>query len=109
MKLYVSGPMTGLPEWNFPAFNTAAAKVRSLGYEAVNPVDINPDPATPWEMCLRSDLKALCDCDGIVMIHGWEHSKGAHLELMVAHRLAMPVFFINSLHKMTQQPEKNKA
>lgn len=97
MKLYVSGPMSGLPDWNFPAFNAASEKVRALGYEAINPVDINPDPGTPWEMCLRADIKALCDCDGIVMIDGWEKSKGAHLELNVAHRLGMKIFNINSL------------
>jgi Domain of unknown function (DUF4406) len=97
MKLYVSGPMTGLPDWNFPAFNTAAAKVRALGHEAVNPVDVNPDPATPWEMCLRADIKALCDCDGIVLLPGWEKSKGAQLELHIAHRLQMSVHFIETL------------
>jgi hypothetical protein len=97
MKLYISGPMTGIDEHNFPAFNAAAEKVRSMGYQAVNPVDINPDTATPWVMCLRADLKALCDCDGIVLLPGWEKSVGAQLELHVAHRLAMSVHFIETL------------
>lgn len=97
MKLYISGPMTGLPNFNFPAFNAAAAVVRSMGHEAVNPVDINPDSNTPWEVCLRADIKALCDCDGIVLIHGWEHSKGAHLELQVAHRLGLKVLLFEHM------------
>lgn len=96
MKLYISGPMSGLPDWNFPAFNQAAEKVRAWGHDAVNPVDINPDHTTPWEICLRADLKALCDCDGIVLLPGWEKSKGAQLELHVAHRLAMSVHFIET-------------
>lgn len=97
MKLYVSGPMTGYIDHNFPAFNAAAEKVRSLGYEAVNPVDINTDTNTPWVTCLRNDLKALCDCEGIVMLPGWHNSTGAHLELNVAHRLQLPIFFIETL------------
>ena len=97
MRLYVSGPMTGIENHNFPAFNQAAAKVRALGYYAVNPVDINPDPATPWLLCLRADIKALCDCDGIVLLPGWERSTGAQLELHIAHRLGMSVHFIETL------------
>jgi hypothetical protein len=93
-KFYISGPMTGLPDNNFPAFNLAAAKVRSHGYEVVNPVDINPDSSLPWEECLRADIKALCDCDGIVLIRGWQNSKGAQLELHVAHRLGLAVHLI---------------
>ena len=96
-RLYISGPMTGLPDSNFSAFNEAARTVRGLGYYVVNPVDINPDPTTPWEMCLRADLKALCDCDGVVLLPGWQNSKGAQLELHVAHRLGMSIHFIETL------------
>ena len=97
MRLYVSGPMTGIENHNFPAFNAAAAKVRELGHEAINPVDINPDPTTPWLLCLRADIKALCDCDGLVLLPGWERSTGAQLELHIAHRLGMSVHFIETL------------
>lgn len=97
MRLYISGPMTGIVDHNFPAFNAAATKVRALGYDAVNPVDINPDVGTPWAMCLRADIKALCDCDGIVLLPGWEKSNGAQLELHIAHRLQLAVSFIETL------------
>lgn len=90
-RLYLSGPMTGLPALNFPAFDQAAALLRGHGLDVVNPAEVNPDATKPWSQCLREDIKALCDCDAIVLLPGWAHSKGAHLELHVAHRLGLDV------------------
>ena len=90
-RVYISGPMTGMPNFNFPAFNAEAARLRELGYDVVNPVDINPDTATPYNECLRNDLKALLDCDTIAMLDGWMNSNGAHLEMHIAHRVGIRV------------------
>lgn len=93
-RAYISGPMTGMPASNFPAFNQAAEVLQASGLTPVNPVDINPDPNTPWHECMRADIKALCDCDLIVMLPGWQKSQGAQLELHIAHRLGIEVKFI---------------
>lgn len=97
MRIYLSGPMTGLPDLNFPAFHAAAAQLRARGYLVANPAEINPDTTLPWETCMRLDIQALCNCDGIAMMPGWMNSKGAHLELSVAHRLGLKV---NSLQEL---------
>ena len=89
--VYISGPMTGLPELNVPAFNEAAAKLRQAGHVAVNPAEINPSADADWHACMRADIKALCDCDTLVLLPGWQHSKGAQLELHIAHRLGMRI------------------
>jgi hypothetical protein len=91
--VYISGPMTGLPDLNFPAFHAAAQQLRGLGLNAVNPAEINPDNGMSWEACMRADIKALCDCDAIALLPGWERSKGAHLELHIAHRLNLDVVY----------------
>jgi len=90
-RLYLSGPMTGLPQANFPAFHAEAARLRDLGYEVVSPAEINADPSGGWHACMRNDLKALLDCDAICLLDGWEQSQGAHLELHVAHRVGLQV------------------
>lgn len=90
-SLYVSGPMSGLPGLNFPAFHAAAARLRAAGYEVVNPAELNPDPCATWADCMRADIKALMDCDGIALLPGWERSKGATLETQIAWALSMPV------------------
>lgn len=89
--LYVSGPMTGHPDLNFPAFHAAAERLRRKGYAVVNPADLNPDPAAEWRACMRADIKALVDCDGIAMLPGWEKSKGARLERFIAEELKLSI------------------
>jgi hypothetical protein len=39
LKLYVSGPMTGLPEFNFPAFDAMSEFIEQRGMEAISPAD----------------------------------------------------------------------
>lgn len=38
-RIYLAGPMTGLPEHNFPAFHAEAARLRGLGYHVENPAE----------------------------------------------------------------------
>lgn len=90
-RVYISGPMTGLPEHNFPAFHNAAKRLRALGVEVVNPAEINPEPGMPWAWYMRRDIKALMDCDAVATLPGWENSKGATLEVQIATALGMPV------------------
>ena len=71
-RIYIAGPMTGLPDLNFPAFNRAAAILRAAGYEAINPAEINPDPTAGWEACMRADIAELVKCDGVALLPGWE-------------------------------------
>jgi hypothetical protein len=92
-RIYLSGPMAGLPDHNFPAFHAQAAQLRAAGYEVVNPAELQNSGKT-WEQCLRTDLREMCTCDAIALMPGWESSKGANLELHVAHRLGMEVMHL---------------
>ncbi len=58
--IYISGPMSGLPECNYPAFNAAAAHLRALGYSVENPAE-NPDPDTDTDKPTEEQDKSLCE------------------------------------------------
>ena len=88
-RFYISGPMSGLPQCNFPAFHAAAARLRDQGYTVVNPAEFGEESGKTWEQYMRQDIKALCDCDTIYLLPGWHESKGAQLELHIAHRIGM--------------------
>ena len=93
MKIYISGPMTGLPALNFPAFHAAAAELRAAGLDVVNPAEICPDHTMAWADCMRADIVALMECDAIAMLPGWMDSKGARLERHIAVELGMAVHY----------------
>lgn len=96
-RVYISGPMSGLPNHNFPAFYAAADLLRVAGFDPVNPAELNPDTGRQWHEYLRADLKALCDCDMLALLPGWERSEGAHLEVHVAHRLRIEISTVEEL------------
>lgn len=92
MKLYLAGPMTGYAELNFPAFHAEAARLRSLGFEIVNPAEINVDPLAQWLDCMRADIRGLVTCDGVALLPGWERSRGARIEQGLARDLGLRVY-----------------
>ncbi len=92
-RLYLAGPMTGIEALNFPAFHAEAFRLRALGYNVVNPAEINVDPTKGWSECMRADIAQLVKCDGIALLPGWEQSRGARLECHIAQQLGMDVVF----------------
>lgn len=97
MKVYVAGPMTGIPEFNYPAFHAAAAQLRAAGFEVLNPAELNPDTGRAWEYYMRRDLAALVACEAVAVLPNWYESRGARLEVNVAAALSMPVLPVEML------------
>lgn len=91
MKVYIAGPMTGLPDWNFPAFAEAAKLLSGEGHDVVNPAALHDHTDQPWLFYMKSALKAMLDCDSVYALHGCSMSKGASIELQLARSLGMPV------------------
>jgi hypothetical protein len=118
MKIYVAGPMRGIPEFNFPAFHQAAAQLRAEGHDVFNPaerdiekhggVDISKGNATGdnaiaeaqhgfnLREALKDDLQFIClHADAVAVLTGWENSKGAQAEVATAYALGLKVFNFN--------------
>jgi hypothetical protein len=97
MKLYLAGPMSGYAELNFPAFHAETARLRALGFQIVNPAEINADPSAGWLECMRADIKQLVDCDGVALLPRWNESRGASIEQTLARDLGLRVFVASHL------------
>lgn len=92
MRVYIAGPMTGIPALNYPAFHAETARLRALGHEVVSPAEINDGlEHEGWVACMRRDVVALTTCRALQLLSGWENSRGAQLELGIARALEMQV------------------
>lgn len=97
MKLYLSGPMTGRPQLNYPAFFEEATRLRTLGYTVMNPAELGLNMDVPWSECMRSAVRLLLDCQGVAMLPAWQGSRGARLERRLAEELHMLVLDAHSI------------
>lgn len=105
-KVYVAGPMTGIPQFNIPAFDALAAKLRAKGNTVVSPAELDSHEirqellASPdgqyafgstigatkmtWADFLARDVKLIADeISEIVVLPNWQYSRGARLEVFV--------------------------
>ena len=88
LKIYICGPMTGLPDLNFPAFDEARDILKAEGLIVVSPADLERNrPPLSYQENLRDDLHYFLQCDAIYLLKGWEKSNGARLEKFVAQKL----------------------
>jgi hypothetical protein len=93
MKIYLAGKISGRQLGEaMHHFNSTALLLRARGYEVVNPFELHDTYDKEWTEFMRTDIKALCDCDAIVMLYGWHESKGAKLEQHIAQELGMKIF-----------------
>lgn len=100
---YLAGPMTGRRNFNFPAFDAAAADLRAQGLHIVSPAELDRvfgfDPrnmegtsaeldALDWDRAtaIRRDLDAILhpECRGVYLLPGWLNSRGSLVELALA-------------------------
>lgn len=115
--IYVAGPMTGIPNFNFPLFNKVAAFLRAEGHTVFNPaervierhggVDISADNPTGdpelaakthgfnRRIALKEDLEFIClHADTICLLPGWIDSMGARAEYCTAQAFNLDVIFV---------------
>lgn len=87
MRVYICGPMTGLPGFNYPAFDAAEKRLRAQGYEVENPAN-NPQQDC-WLDYMRQAVAQLAECDAVYLLPGWRESRGAQVEYQLARGLGL--------------------
>jgi nucleoside 2-deoxyribosyltransferase len=110
MKIYISGPMSGYKEMNFPAFHATSARLRNQGYTVISPAEVlipqyppsfkpttTEEKTAMWVAFMREDIKYLMDADVVAVLPNWEDSKGAVIEVNLAKSLGMEIICADTL------------
>lgn len=95
MNVYLAGPMRGYPQYNFPAFTAACRELRAAGYDVQSPHERDLgegfDPGQSLQgqgfdlrAALLWDMGAVLASDAVVVLPGWQDSKGATAEVALA-------------------------
>lgn len=104
MKVYLAGPMRGLPDWNYLAFDKAEIAWRDAGHHVFNPARLARALGYDFSSCngkadkphlqhiMMSDIACLYSSDAIALLPGWENSAGATVELAMAQFLGLLVY-----------------
>ncbi|MDR7253749.1 hypothetical protein J2X46_002739 [Nocardioides sp. BE266] len=95
MRLYVAGPMSGLPDFNYRAFFDAAAALRGAGYEVENPAENELEGEASWLAFMRMSLVQISKVDGLALLPGWQDSRGASLEVHIAEALGLRLWSVD--------------
>lgn len=102
--LYLAGPMTGYPRWNFDAFEAGTKALRDVGFQVISPAELDLlegfDPDAPTENYSQEDFVRhirrdanliLNEADGLALLDGWGASRGALFEVSIATMLRLPI------------------
>ena len=89
MRIYIAGPMGGLPECNYPTFDAIEKHLKEQGHSVLNPANVarahygNRKDLDEDELKFLTELELeiLFKCDAIYLLQGWHKSKGARKEL----------------------------
>lgn len=102
VKIYIAGPMSGMLDNNWQAFFDKEKQLRAEGWDVINPAKLDKDAGIKpnetvdeynYESCASRDIEALAGCNGIYMLSGWQHSKGACWERALAKYWDIPRYY----------------
>lgn len=93
MRVYISGPITGIDNYK-EIFREAEERISSSGHDVINPAALSEVlPDLECEEFMKLDFALLDLCDAILMLDGWVNSKGATREYHYAKAKRIKVMF----------------
>ena len=119
--LYIAGPMTHRPAFNYPAFDAAAADLRSRGYFVISPAEIvepnvrrlalaspDGDPRSflrecglPWSHFIQRNIKIVAEqVGGLILLPEWKSSYGTLIEVMAGITVKLPIYVYPELDEI---------
>lgn len=91
--VYLSGPMTDLPDYNRESFNLRAEAFRAAGYTVKNPAEISVTHGTDksYGFYFKRALRMMLESDVVYVFGDITQSRGAEMELQAAQLAGMSI------------------
>lgn len=90
--IYLSGPITGMPEKNHPLFMSVARRLRDMGHRVYNPREFTWEGEFPKRKAFAEYCAFICNEAGtIVLLPGWERSLGCSAEVALAKNCSLEI------------------
>lgn len=125
MKWYISGPMTGKPQFNIPQFILAREELVAKGYaagtaEVLCPHDnlteealeqaLGDDHGTgvlagmPYATVVSEDIHSACvnGCNHVLLLNEWWKSRGARVEAYFAISMGWRVYLLSRYRTISE-------
>ena len=108
--IYIAGPMSGHPDFNYPLFDRYAKLLRDRGNFVINPAEVGSLFAPPEKiqadnslrrLVIRAEKSLICQCDIIYLLPHWESSPGARDELEIALQYNLTIMLAEPLQSIT--------
>lgn len=117
--IYISGPMRGIPQFNFPAFNAAEERWHKAGWHVFNPTaggfgggdfatgeGVTEAEVQNW---LREDIRDITACEAVALLPGWEDSEGAQFEVAVAYKIGCRFYDAETMTEIVVEQQEEEA
>ena len=91
---YLCGPMSGIPDFNYPAFDAAARDLRGYGIKVISPAEFETNPKE-WHAPndFKKDMYQVLDhAASITTLPGFENSYHGGIEILVAKAIGLPIY-----------------
>ena len=122
--VYLAGPMTGIENHNAPAFVAGCQGLRAAGWTVLSPEELSrdllargelagfgspvgsPEHAACYARCMEIDVAAVLRAvDGVAVLPGWQQSKGARFEVLMARMMGRTIYDALSRDRLDPQPD----
>lgn len=115
-SVYLAGKMSGLQDWNFPAFHAATRDLRGRGLVVMSPAEHDEEGGFDCTVeqhfsperraeSMKWDEAQIHVVDAVVVLPGWEAGRGSRAEVALAQYLDKPILLYPTLERYTTPPE----
>ena len=91
MIVYIAGKVSGMENEAKLAFKIAEKELNLQGNDVINPMELEHDHDKTWQSYMRECISAMMKADALYLLPNWRESKGARIEVQLAHNLGIKI------------------